>query len=106
MNNKIEEFKNIAKKRWVYLENGDSKNGNKCFNELEKIIKEYKQNDNLEKLLVLLEDSNDSVKFEIASKLVKFYPGKSIPVLESLANKRGILPFAAKQTLKQWKFKN
>lgn len=103
MNKKTEEFRNIAEKRWEYLEKGDSRNGNKCFEELEKLIIEFKEEGNLENLIVLLEDSNDGVKLEVASKLISYYPVKSVQVLESLACKRGILPFTAKQTLKQWK---
>ena len=103
MNKKVEQFKDIAEKRWEYLEKGDSKNGNKCFDELEKLIAEFKVENSLENLVVLLEYPNDGVKLEVASKLLSLYPDKSVQVLESLTSKRGILPFAAKQTLKQWK---
>lgn len=103
MNKKVEQFRDIAEKRWEYLEKGDSKNGNKCFDELQKLIVEFKAENNLESLIVLLENPNDGVKLETASKLLSFYPAKSVQVLESLAVKRGILPFTAKQTLKQWK---
>lgn len=103
MNKKIEQFRDIAEKRWKYLEIGDSKNGNKCFDELQKLISEFKAENNLDSLIVLLEYPNDGVKFETASKLLSFYPIKSVQVLESLTVKRGILSFVAKQTLKQWK---
>lgn len=103
MDNNIAKFKCIAQKRWEYLEKGDSKNGNKCFDELTKLVSELKIKNELDKLIALLEDTNDGVKFETASKLLLLYPTKAEPVLEHLANKRGILPFAAKQTLKQWK---
>lgn len=103
MNKKVEQFRDIAEKRWEYLEKGDSKNGNKCFDELEKLITEFKAENDLESLIVLLEYPNDGVKLETASKLLPIYPVKSVQVLESLTIKRGILPFTAKQTLKQWK---
>lgn len=99
----VEQFKNLAEKRWEYLEKGDSRNGNKCFDELQELIVNFKEEDSLESLIVLLEYPNDGVKLETASKLLPFYPVKSVQVLESLAIKRGILPFTAKQTLKQWK---
>ena len=103
MDKKIERFRDIAEKRWEYLEKGDSKNGNKCFDELEKMIIELKAENNLKGLIVLLEYPDDGVKLETASKLLSLYPTKSVQVLESLAMGRGILPFTAKQTLKQWK---
>ena len=33
----IEEYRKIAKERWEYLEHGNSRKGNKCFDKLDKI---------------------------------------------------------------------
>lgn len=103
MDKRIEEFKNIAQMRWVYMEKGDSKNGNKCFDKLNMLFKELKEENRMDSLKILLDYPNNGVKIETASKLLPFYPEKAMCVLEDLSMDRGILPFTAKQTLKQWK---
>jgi len=103
MDKEVMEFRSIAKERWVYLENGDSKNGNKCFDRLGKLVSTLKDRNDLEKLVVLLDDMDDGVKFEAASKLLSLYPNESESALKCVSQKKGVLPFAAKQTLKQLK---
>jgi hypothetical protein len=42
MNERIARFRELSIKRWGYLDNGDSKNGNKCYDELLAIAKELR----------------------------------------------------------------
>lgn len=103
MENLINQFRICAEERWKYLELGDSKNGNKYFNELTKIADELRSESKLEELSVLLDDLDDGVKFEAASKLLSINYAKAEEILVCLTKKKGVLPFTARQTLKQWK---
>ena len=102
----IEEYRKIAKERWEYLEHGNSRKGNKCFDKLVKIAMELNKCDGLEKLIILLDDENDGVKFETASILLFVCEDEAIQALEKVATKRGVLSFCAEQTLIEWKAGN
>lgn len=103
MNSNIAEFRLLAQRRWRYLEKGDSRNGNECFEKLRKLADELIKENRLEELSVLLKDPDDSVKFEAASKLLMLNSPEAEDVLANIAVKKGILPFTARQTLMQCK---
>ncbi len=103
MDDRVLRFKEAAHDRWVYLEDGNSKKGNKCYEELLTIAQELQNEGKLHELEVLLDESDDGVIFEAASKLLTINIKKAVEAMNSVASKKGILPFSAKQTLKQWK---
>lgn len=103
MKENIDEFKRIASKRWQYLEKGDSKNGNICYNKLKEIVEKMKAQGELEELEILLNDADEGVQLEAASTLLLQNSSKAEEVLIKLSMKKGILPFTAKQTLKHCK---
>lgn len=104
--NLIEQFKMLSIKRWEYLRVGDSKSGNKCFDELNQIFALIEAEDGIEELLSLFDDMHDEVKFEAAQRLLSHYSVKSQEVIAAIAMKKGLLSFEAKQTLKWWIKKN
>jgi methionine synthase I (cobalamin-dependent) len=103
MDERVINFSEMAKKRWEYLDNDDSTMGNKCYEELLKLAQELRDEGKLQKLDVLLDNENEGVLFETASKLLTLNLRKAEQTLERLADKKGVLPFTAKMTLKQWK---
>lgn len=103
MDARILNFKEIAHERWVQLEDGNSKKGNKCYEELLAIAIELRDENKLNELEVLLDESDDGVIFEAASKLLTVNHKKAAKAMDDVASKKGILPFSARQTLKQWK---
>lgn len=106
MDARVVQFKEIALKRWIYLEEGDSKKGNKYYDELLSIATELRDDGRLIDLECLLDEENDGVKFEVASKLLTVDNIKAEKVLIKITEKKGTLPFTAKMTLKQWKAGN
>lgn len=106
MDERVNKFKEIAKKRWEYLKKDDSKAGNKCYDELLSIAVELCNENQLHELSVLLDNENDGVRFEAASKLLTINFEKAVNTLEKLTEKKGTLPFSAKMTLRQWKVGN
>lgn len=106
MDERVIKFGEIAKKRWEYLDNGDSSKGNKCYDELLLIAKELRDEGNLIILNVLLDDENEGVQFEVATKLVTLNLKNAENTLEKLSEKKGVLPFSAKMTLRQWRAGN
>lgn len=103
MDARVIRFKEIASDRWGHLENGDSNKGNKCYDELLDIAVELRSEGKLIELETLLDDIEDGVKFEAASKLLTINSKKAEKALVSITEKKGALPFTAKMTLKQWK---
>lgn len=105
MNNKVEMFRKIAIERWEYLNNGNASKGNKCYNKLNKLYADFETERETDELLLLLEDSNDCVRYECASKLLFSHSEKAQVILEELSEKTGHIAFVAEQTLKWWKKK-
>ncbi|MEH7348808.1 hypothetical protein [Gottfriedia acidiceleris] len=102
----MNKFKEIAKKRWEYLNNDDSTKGNKYYDELLSIAKDLHSENKLHELCVLLENENIGVQFESASKLLTLSIDKVVKTLETITEKKGTLPFSAKMTLRQWRAGN
>lgn len=102
MDSRVEKFEILSRKRWEYLSKGNAKAGNKCFDELRTIFAELEQEGKLNDLAVLLEHSEDSVRYESASKLLPHCTNQSMNVLHELSKKMGTLAFTAEQTLKWW----
>lgn len=103
MEKMINKFADIAIERWELLESGNSKKANKYFYILNNIVDELKNTDNITQLLVLLTHSDDRVKYEAASKLLLVVPDEAEKILVDISQKRGLLSFTAKQTLREWK---
>lgn len=102
MDKRIDEFRKLSEERWHYLENGNSVKGNKCYDALTLIADALVSENRIYDLSILLGDSCDGVRFEVASKLLfANYPSAEGTLVE-LAAKRGIIAFVAKQTLKEW----
>lgn len=99
----IEDFRKIAKERWEYLEHGNSRKGNVCFDKLKRISTEMYEKNQLQQLSVLLNDADDGVIFEAATKLLFAYPEQAIHALNKLSKRRGMISFCAEQTIRQWK---
>ena len=99
----IEDFRRTAKERWEYLEHGNSRKANGCFDKLKRISSEMYEQNQLQQLSVLLIDADDGVVFEAASKLLFVYPEQAIHALNKLSQKRGMISFCAEQTVRQWK---
>lgn len=106
MDARVSRFQELAKERWIYLEEGDSKNGNKCYDELLAIAKELRNEGKLNSLESLLVVDDDGVKFEAASKLLTVDNTNAEQVMVKITEKKGTLPFTAKMTLKQWRAGN
>lgn len=105
MNKKIETFRKIAIERWGYLNNGNASKGNKCYNKLNKLYADIVAENGTDELVVLLDDNNDCVRYECASKLLFRHSKKAQIILEELSKKTGHIAFVAEQTLK-WKQKS
>ena len=105
MDELILKFQQIARERWQYLEEGNARKGNRCFDQLEKIATKLKENNRIGELSILLDDPADSVRYETAGKLlpVSQYTQKSEEVLEKIGEGRGMLPFCARQALERWR---
>ena len=103
MDTRVSKFEEVAKERWIYLEEGDSKKGNKCYDELLSIATELRNEGKLNELECLIDVDDDGVKFEVASKLLTVDNVKAEQVLLKITEKTGTLPFTAKMTLKQWR---
>lgn len=103
MDARVNKFGEIAMRRWQYLNNDDSTMGNKYYDELLILARELRDEGKLQELDVLLDNENEGVQFETASKLLTLNVTKAEQTLERLADKKGILPFTAKMTLRQWK---
>jgi len=106
MNDRIVRFRELSIERWKYLNDGDSKNGNKCYDELLAIARELRIENKLQDLDILLDDENDGVKFEAGTKLLTINSKKAEKTLEKLTEKKGTLPFTVKMTLKTWRAGN
>ena len=106
MHRRIERFREVAIERWVHLDEGNSKKGNKCYGELLKIAQELRNENQLEDLEILLDDENDAVKFEAGTKLLTINSKRAEQTLEKLTKKKGTLPFTIKMTLKTWRAGN
>lgn len=106
MDARVEKFREVAEKRWKYLDEGNSKEGNKCFDELLEIAKELRSENKLLELEQLLNDPSEGVKFEASSKLLTVNSKKAEKAMTEITKKKGSLPFTAKMTLKQWKAGN
>lgn len=102
MDKRLLRFREIAYKRWIELEEGNSKVGNKYYYELLEIATLLRSIDKLNTLELLLNDYDDGVVFEAAAKLLTLNHSGAVEAMSKLMLKRGILPFTAKQTLKQW----
>lgn len=105
MDRVIEEFRMLALKRWKYQNRGNSKVGNKCYDELRQIYFALEGSNRLAELAILLDDANDEVRFEAAQNLLPHYTEKAQMVLASIAPKYGLLAFEAQETLKWWRKK-
>lgn len=99
-------FGEIAMKRWEYLNIDDSTKGNNCYDELLAIAIELRNEGKLHELDGLLDSDNEGVQFEAATKLLTLNFEKAEKTLEKLTEKKGILPFSAKMTLRQWRAGN
>ncbi|MGD6842173.1 hypothetical protein ACQCVH_06580 [Bacillus infantis] len=106
MDERAAKFGEIAMKRWEYLNIEDSTKGNKCYDELLTIAIELRNEGNLHELDGLLDSENEGVQFEAATKLLTLNFEKAEKTLEKLTDKKGILPFSAKMTLRQWRAGN
>lgn len=105
MNSKIEKFREIAVERWYCLDNGNASKGNNCYNKLRSLYDDLVEEGGTDELALLLDDSNDCVRYECASKLLFCHTEKAQTVLEELSKKKGHIAFVAEQTLKWWKDK-
>lgn len=103
MNNKVEIFRETAIERWKHLDNGNASKGNKCYNKLIKLYDDLAAEDGTDELALLLDDSNNSVRYECATKLLFSHSKKAQMILEELCNEKGHIAFVAEQTLKWWK---
>ncbi|CAH2715096.1 hypothetical protein BACCIP111895_02280 [Neobacillus rhizosphaerae] len=106
MDERAPKFGDIAKKRWEYLNNDDSTKGNNCYDELLSIAIELRNEGKLHELGGLLDNENEGVQFEAATKLLTLNFEKAEKTLEKLTEKKGVLPFSAKMTLRQWRAGN
>ena len=104
MNNKVEIFRETAIERWQHLDNGNASKGNKCYNKLIKLYDDLVEEGGTDELALLLDDSNDCVRYECASKLLVCHSEKAQTILEELSTKKGHIAFVAEQTLK-WRKK-
>lgn len=104
MDERILKFQQIARERWQYLEEGNARKGNRCFDQLEKIATKMKENNRIGELSILLDDPADSVRYETAVNLlpVSQYTQKAEEVLEKIGEGRGMLPFTAREDLAFW----
>lgn len=98
----IKEFHNLAIKRWEYMDADDSTNSNIYADKLSNQAKLLKEAGILLELESLLTDSNEGVKFESACALLETNSKKAIEALTEMTQRKGIIPFIAKQTLKHW----
>ena len=106
MDDMIREFKKISKSRWIYLQNGDSRKGNQCYDKLVEISIDLREQGKLIELESLLGDPDDGTKFEAASILLTIDNKKAEEVLGEIAKKNGSIAFTAEMTLQQWKLGN
>ena len=77
MNSIVEKFREIAIERWEHLDNGNASKGNKCYNKLNKLYADLVKENGTGELVLLLDDCNDSVRYECASKLLSSHNEKA-----------------------------
>jgi Fic family protein len=103
MDIRVERFKDTAKDRWIHLKKGDSKKGNNCYDILNELANELHKEGKLIELEVLLEESDDGIKYEAASQLLTINSQKAEKALNKITENKGSLPFVAEMTLRHWK---
>lgn len=98
----IERYRNAAKRH------GSGKTVrtvNKAADEIASIHSELRGRGSaaLERLLPLLKDEDSSVRCWAGAHALMFAPKEGVAVLEDLAASPGLIGFAAKMTLKEWR---
>ena len=102
MDGMVLKFQQIAREKWQYLEAGNARKGNRCFDQLKKLAGELTERNMLRDLIPLLDDPEDGVKFEAAAALLPLNLKKTEETLLALSEKRGLIPFNAERTLIWW----
>ena len=90
-----------------WIEKGDYKKANQAFNDILinfNILK--KENSSLENLVPLLNNKNNSVRYWTAFFLLRSKEILAVKTLEDISDKKGIVAFSARTTLKEWKNKS
>ena len=105
--NLIQIFEKNAIKQYEALEKGNARIANKCFNNLNSIIKELYKNKELETLKILLSHNNINVRCQAAIALLIVEPERAEKELEKISLcvglKTGTIAGIAKMTLQEWR---
>lgn len=102
MDIRINKFREFAIKKWEEQNNGKVSLGNKYFKELVLIARTLRDDEELLKLEILLNDKDDCVLFETSAILIRINNAKAIEVIKELSLKRGNIAFCALITLEEW----
>lgn len=99
----IEIFKEAANKQAEATEKGDYKTGNKCYDEIVRVITFLKNENAISNLFNLLSNASIGIRMWAAFYLLPTYPKDSIEVLEKIAKRNDIHSLTAETTLNEWR---
>lgn len=92
-----------ATKHAEATEQGDHKTGNKNYTVISNVITFLKEQNEMERLSVFLNNSSEGVRLWAATYLLPVNEQQAIGVLEEIAKGSGICSFNADITLSEWR---
>ena len=99
----INAFEQAASKYSEATEVGNARVANRNFDKVEKIVLYLKENNSLDELRMFLNHDVIGVRMLAASYLLPKYEKEASSILEEISNQKGMIPFIAEMTLKEWR---
>jgi len=98
-------YAEAASKHGAATNKGNASAANRNYDKIMKVYAELARrgSGDLLRLSSLLASDDDAVRAWAAAHLLKIAPEAAEPVLERVAEKRGLVPFSARMTLDQWR---
>jgi len=84
--NLLDEFKNLTNVHWDSSNEGDYKEANKAYKKIIIILKKLRENNALNELLPLLQESSIGVRLFSTTYLLPLYEKEALKTLKEIAN--------------------
>jgi predicted nucleotide-binding protein (sugar kinase/HSP70/actin superfamily) len=103
LNAALKTFEDAAIQHEKATQSGDYKAANKAFKSINECARYFRENEEVEKLLIFLNHESVGVRVWSASYLLFSHESDAIKTLEEISLGIGIQSFNAQMTLKEWR---